>query len=227
MWKRMLHLSNGTREELSTGGNHETTNGRLPTVLRAEENGAAGRLESGQRELAPALLSDFEKIYQGGSAKPPRLAYGVLKVADMLSNAHLSGMSTETKRSALLMALEAGGAKVDEILQDAIVRQRLLNEYEEARQRDLEGFAAATAEQNHSLQAELDRVTSQYMARIESNLEEVARARDNFRMWQKRKQQETQRISDAAACCVPESGSAVANNGLTVVLERASATAAR
>jgi hypothetical protein len=72
----------------------------------------------------------------------------------------------------------------------------------------------------------MERITGQYMARMQSNLDEVARVQDNFRVWQKRKQQEAQRIADAADCCVPENGTH-APAGLTVVLERASSAAAR
>lgn len=228
MWKRMLQLSNGSREELATGGNGAGTNGRVPAVVQAQESGAGEGAGTCKREHAPALFTDFEQIYQGGAVKPPRLTYGVLKVAEMLSSTHLSGMSAEAKRGALLMALDAGRAQIEDILQDAIVRQRLLNEYEEARQRDLQNFEAATVEQNRTLQAELDRITNQYVARMQSNMDEVAHAQDNFRLWQKRKQQETRRIADAAACCVPEAGEpAAVGGGLTVVLERASGAAAR
>lgn len=118
----------------------------------------------------------------------------------MLNSSHLCGMPAESKRAALMMALDAGGAKVEDILQDAIVRQRVLHDYEEARQRDLQNFDAATQEQNRAIQAEMDRVTGQYMARMQSHLDEVARAQDNFRVWQKRKLQEAQRIADAADC---------------------------
>lgn len=222
MWKRMLQLSNGSQREFSDGTG---SNGRVAAVVEPEKTGAAA-MAPAKTEHAPALLTDFEQIYQGGAVRPPRLAYGVLKVAEMLSSSHLAGMSAESKRAALLMALDAGGAKMEDILQDAIVRQRALNEYEEARMRDLQNFEAAIQEQNRTLQAELDRVTSQYMTRMQSNLDEVARTQDNFRIWQKRKQQEAQRISDAADCCVPESGNNQ-SSGLTVVLERASAAAAR
>jgi hypothetical protein len=223
MWKRMLQLTNGSSAELSASGNGNGSNGRVPAVM--EPLGPDAGLAGLGAEHAPALLTDFEQIYQGGSVKPARISYGVLKVAEMLNSAHLCGMPAESKRAALLMALEAGGAKVEDILQDAIVRQRVLNEYEEARQRDLHNFEAAIQEQNRAIQAEMDRVTSQYMARMQSNVDEVARMQDNFRLWQKRKLQEAQRIADAADCCVPEStpGSA----GLTVVLERASSAAAR
>jgi hypothetical protein len=222
MWKRMLQLSNGKQEELSGEGHGAGSNGRVPAVVEPEETGAA------KGEHAPALLTDFEQIYQGGAVKPPRLSYGVLKVAEMLDSSHLCGMPAESKRGALLMALDAGGAKIEDILQDAIVRQRVLNDYEDARQRDLQNFEAAIQEQNRAIQAEMDRMTGQYMARMQSNLDEVARAQDNFRVWQKRKRQEAQRIADAAACCVPEASlQAAPSGGLTVVLERASSAAAR
>jgi len=231
MWKRMLQLSNGNHgenhDELSTDGPGKN---RVPAVVAPEEEGGV-RLDgpgSLPCERAPALLSDFEQIYQGGAVKPLRLSYGVLKVAEMLNSSHLCGMTAEAKRAALMMALDAGGAKMEDILQDAIVRQRVLNDYEEARQRDLQNFEAAIQEQNRAIQAEMDRMTGQYMARMQSNLDGVARAQDNFRVWQKRKQQEVQRISDAANCCVPELGVAAGSNGgLTVVLERASSAAAR
>jgi hypothetical protein len=222
MLKRMLQLSNGSQREFSDGNG---SNGRVAAIVEPEETGTTAT-GTAKTEHAPALLTDFEQIYQGGAVRPPRLAYGVLKVAEMLSSSHLSGMPAESKRAALLMALEAGGAKMEDILQDAIVRQRVLNEYEEARQRDLQNFEAAIQEQNRAIQGELDRVTNQFMTRMQGNLDEVARAQDNFRIWQKRKQQETQRIADAADCCVPESGSQPAA-GLTVVLERASAASAR
>lgn len=228
MWKRMLQLSNGSHEELSADGHHSGSNGRSPAVIEPEPTAARlDGLAAATGGHAPALLADFEQVYQGGAVKPPRLSYGVLKVAEMLNSSHLCGMSAESKRAALMMALDAGGAKMEDILQDAIVRQRVLNDYEEARQRDLQNFEAAIQEQNRAIQAEMDRLTGQYIARMQSNLDEVARAQDSFRVWQKRKQQEVNRISDAADCCVPESGSPAATAGLAVVLERASSAAAR
>jgi hypothetical protein len=219
----MLQLSNGNHEAGGSAG----TNGRLPAVVEPEESVRLAGPGADGCGRAPALLTDFERIYQGGTVKPPRLSYGVLKVAEMFDSAHLCGMPAESKRAALMMALEAGGAKMEDILQDAIVRQRVLNDYEEARQRDMHNFEAAIQEQNRAIQAEMDRMTAQYTARMQSNLDEVAHAQDNFRVWQKRKQQEGQRIAAAAACCVPEAGSHAAGGGLTVVLERASSAAAR
>jgi hypothetical protein len=163
----------------------------------------------------------FDQIYQNAAVKPPRLNWGILKVAEMVNSEHLSGMSPEAKRCSLLMALEAAGAEIEDLLQDAVVRQRALNDYEDTQMEALRNFENAKLEENRGIQAELDRLTAQYLGRIQANLNEVASAQDRFRGWQKQKQHESQRITEAAAFCVPQGGAN--GNGLTAVLERATA----
>ncbi len=162
--------------------------------------------------------ASFEQIYHNAAVKPPRLPYGILKVASMANSSHLAGLSADAKRCSLLMALEAAGVEVEDLLQDAVVRQRALNDYEEAQQQKIKEFEAAKLEENSKIQAEMDRLTSQFRSRIQANLEEVAREQDKFRAWQRGKQQEAQRITEAATFCVPQGS---ASNGLAEVLERA------
>src|SRR5579859_3955732 len=126
----------------------------------------------------------FEQIYQTAAVKPPRLSYGILKVAEMMSSPHLSGMSPEARRCSLLMALEAAGAEIEDLLQDAVVRQRALNDYEDGQKNRLEAFEQSKIDENRKIQQELDRLTAQYLARIQANLDEVAKEQDNFRSWQ-------------------------------------------
>jgi uncharacterized protein HemX len=162
----------------------------------------------------------FEQIYQSAAVKPSEVPYSILKVFDMAASSHLKGMTPEAKRCALLMALEAAGAGIEDLLQDAVARQRALNDYAEKQQDRLARFENQKAEENRTIQAELDRITGQYMARIQVNVDEVARQQDALLAWQKRKQEEGQRIADAASYLVPE-GSSTHNGGLTAVLERA------
>jgi len=164
----------------------------------------------------------FKQIYQGAAVRQQSLPDGILKVAEMVNSTHLVGMSPDAKRCSLLMALEAAGVEIEELLQDAVMRQKALNDYEEAQRNRLRDFEAAKAEENAKIQAELDRLTSQYMSRIQTNLDAVAREQDAFHDWQKQKQQESQRIAEAAAFCVPQ-GAGANGNGLTMVLERATA----
>jgi predicted phage gp36 major capsid-like protein len=139
----------------------------------------------------------------------------------MINSPHLAGMSGDVKRCALLMALEAAHVDPDQLLQDAMLRQRALNDHEDSLQERLRAFEAAKAEENRAIQSELDRITSQHLARIQLNLDAVAHAQDDLRNWQESKQSECQRISDAAGFCVPQSG-ASGLSGLAAVLEQAS-----
>ncbi|HUI77215.1 MAG TPA: hypothetical protein VLY24_04850 [Bryobacteraceae bacterium] len=168
----------------------------------------------------PAKYLGFEQIYTSAAVKPPRAAYGILKVAEMVNSAHLTGMSAETRRCSLLMALEAAGAEVEDLLQDAVVRQKALNDYEHNQQQRLKEFEAAKLEENTRIQSELERITAQYLARVQANLDEVAREQDSLRTWQREKHQESQRITEAATFCVPQ-GNAANGSTLTAVLERA------
>jgi len=100
------------------------------------------------------------------------------------------------------MALEAADTGVSDVLNDVVIRQRALDDYEEALKEKVKQFEAAQAEQNRLRQAELDRLTSQYQARIQANLDAVERIHELLRNWQRTKQQEAQRLIDAAALCV-------------------------
>ena len=168
----------------------------------------------------PAKYLAFEQIYANAPVKPPKMAYGILKVADMVNSAHLAGMSQEARRCSLLMALEAAGAEIEDLLQDAVVRQKALNDYEHAQQQWLKEFESEKLDENARIQAELERMTAQYLSRIQANLDEVAREQDRLRAWQRQKGQESQRITEAATYCVPQ-GSAANSSSLTAVLERA------
>jgi len=152
-------------------------------------------------------LMVFEEVYRSAGIKSPRLGYSIGKVIEMLHSEHIRNLPTETKRASLLMALEAAGVQVDEVLQDATLRQRAINSYEAIQRKHLEEYEARKAQDNCTIQAEMERVAAEYAARISCNLDEVAREKDSFRKWQVRKQHEAQSIADAVALCVtPSSG---------------------
>ncbi|HUP05227.1 MAG TPA: hypothetical protein VMU19_14620 [Bryobacteraceae bacterium] len=214
-----------------------SSNGRAtaeaPQEERAEDSGFSANAAEWKRtphaaEFAPsrsdapaaAKASGFEQIYQSAAVKSPRGSYSILQVSEMLNSPHLAGMTPEGRRCALLMALEAARVDPDQLLQDAMLRQRALNDHEDALEERLHSFEAAKAEENRAIQAELDRITSQHLARIQLNLDAVAHAQDEFREWQEGKQQECQRITDAAGFCVPQNG-APGLSGLAAVLEHA------
>ena len=164
-------------------------------------------------------FDSFDEIYRTAPANPPHVGYSILKVAGMLKSPHLAGMNPDAKRAALMMALEAAGAELKDILQDAMLRQRALNDYEDTQQKRLREFEASSGEENRAIQAELDKITAQYMARIQVNVDAVAGQQDLFRAWQKSKQQESTSITEALGYCSPQENSM---DTLSAVLERSS-----
>jgi hypothetical protein len=149
-------------------------------------------------------LMVFEEIYRSAGIKGPRLGYTIGKVIDMLHSEHIKSLPAEMKRSSLLMALEAAGVQVDEVLQDATLRQRAISSYEAIQRKHLEEYEARKAQENCAIQAEAERVAAEYAARISANLDEVAGEKESFRKWQAKKQHEAQGIADAVALCVTQ-----------------------
>lgn len=149
-------------------------------------------------------LMSFEEIYRSAGIKGPRLGYTIGKVIEMLHSEHIKNLPAEMKRSSLLMALEAAGVQVDEVLQDATLRQRAINSYEAIQRKHLEEYEARKAQENCAIQAEAERVAAEYAARISGNLEEVAHEKESFRKWQAGKQLEAQGIADAVTLCVTQ-----------------------
>jgi len=211
MFKKILHFTYGTDASPKEG---QSSIPAAPTKLTHTQT--AAETDAGRTPFpTPALnsirtkpldtLRTFEEIYKTAPAQPPRMLYGILKVAEMLNSPHLAGMSHETKRCSVMMAIETAGIPVEDLLQDAMLRQRALNDYENAEEQRLKEFEGTIDRENGQLQTELERLTAQYMARIQRNIDEVAANQDRFRAWQKRKSQELQHISAAAAICVPKS----------------------
>jgi len=193
---------------------------KLSSALQRESERPGNGVAGAAKGVAP-VLDSFEDVYVSAGIKAPGKNYTILKVAEMLNSKHLADMAPEAKRSSLMMALEAAGAEIGELLQDAVARNRALDEHEEKRHGQVKDFEAAKAEENNKLHAELERINGQYMSRIQTNSDQVAQEQDNFRCWQKRKQQESQRITDAATFCVPQgNGLNGSTNSITAVLER-------
>jgi hypothetical protein len=166
--------------------------------------------------------ASFDDIYRNDPAKPAEATYNILKVADMIKSPHLSGLSPEAKQCSVLMALEAAGVDVDALLQDATLRQRALNDYEAQQRTRLRELEASKARESDEIRAELERITSEHQRRIQALADDLTRQQESFAAWQKRKQQEIQRIVEASSLCTRQ-GNAPASNNLTALLERAAA----
>jgi hypothetical protein len=199
-----------------------TANATPQQEIPAEETATSNQNTRGE---APGVFASFSEIYRNGQVTLDETSYNILKVADMINSSHLSGLSVEAKQGSLLMAFEAAGVEVETLLHDAMLRQRALGDYEEQQRAAIKDFEESKTKENTEIQAELERITAEYMGRIQSNHDDVARLQDQFDTWQRNKQKESQRIAEAAAMCV-RNGVSTTTSNLTTVLERAAAAAA-
>jgi hypothetical protein len=159
----------------------------------------------GPTPAMPASMShasSFEEIYAAAEIQPS--PYNIMKVAEMLQSPHLKDLPTEVRRSSVLVALDAAGVKLQSVIEDAVRRDRALDTFESVQLKSVAELDAAKTKENQQIQAEMEKLVADHQARIQANRETVAKARERFEAWQKKKQEEEQRISDAVAPFVTE-----------------------
>lgn len=225
MFRKFLQTSplEGRMTAVEEERNNSPAGPSAPAINPPAGPSAAAISERNRNEsLGNSKLSSFEDIYHKSAFKTPTstAAWDILKVADMLNSEHLHGLSPAGKHSALMMALEASGVAVEDMLQDAVQRQRVLNEYEEEQRRRLEEFEKRKLQDNERLSEEMEGICSQYRMRIASGVQEIERERAVFREWQERKEREQRRISEAASACVSGDGSASSDVSISRLLEK-------
>ena len=199
-WFEMAHKDEN-EEQLNTVVNDaENPETRAPATFalaepvlgeRPEDKGAAGQLE----------LLAMEDIYRMAGILNPRKGYSINKIAEMLNSEHLRGLSKEMKRASVLMALDAAGVTIEEVLQDAQARRDAIDAYEADQRRQFEAQLARKAEENTQIQAELERVKARYTERLRRNLDGIAREKATFGNWLTLKQQEAQSMAEAVDMC--------------------------
>jgi hypothetical protein len=146
-------------------------------------------------------LLPLEDVYRATGILDARAGYNVIKVVEMLSSSHIRELPDDMRRASVLMALDAAGISVEEILKDARLRLEALATYEADQERRLQESESRKLQENAEIQLEMERVSEHYLERMNRNLDEVAAERNPFSNWQTMKQQEVQRIFDAVGLC--------------------------
>ena len=148
--------------------------------------------------------TSFEEIYKAAEIPLPQQGYSILKIAQMLESEHIRNLPSDVKRSSVLVALDAAGVDIKEIIQDAVRRDRALDTYERVQQRAVEELESRKSKENSELQAQIDRYVTEQRAKIQGNNDEIAREKVRFTGWRLKKQQEEKKIADAVGYFVSE-----------------------
>lgn len=148
--------------------------------------------------------ASFEDIYHAAEIPEPAHGYTVTKIAEMLQSERIRSLPLEVKKNSILLALDAAGVKIEQIVEDAVKRDRALDAFERVQQRAVDELEARKDKENQEIQAELDRLVQEHNARVQANKDEVAKEKERFYSWRLRKQKEEQKIADCVSPFVTE-----------------------
>lgn len=178
----------------------------------APVNSSSSKTPAAEASIVPARdLLSYDDIYHAAGIMSPRSGYGIHKVVEMLNSQRIRELSTDIKRASVLMALDAAGTSVDDVLQDATRRQQALDTYEAAQRKQMEEFEAQKSKENAEIEAEMERIRAHYAQRIQSNRDQVAREKETLRNWQMAMQHESQRITEVIELCRKQPAPAAAS----------------
>jgi hypothetical protein len=141
--------------------------------------------------------TDLQEIYRSAQIPTPAHGYTVLKVADMLLSEHIRSLPPDVKQKSILVALDAAGVKVPDIIEDAVQRDRALDTYERVLQKHVDDLQAEKANENRQIEEEIARTVAELRARIDQNTAEVSREQDALAAWRVNKRREERRIAEA------------------------------
>jgi hypothetical protein len=148
--------------------------------------------------------TSFDQIYDSAEIHAPDHGYTILKVAEMLQSEHIRGLPAEVKRNSILLALEASNVKLQDVIEDAVKRDRALDTYERVLEKSVNDLESTRSQEKKKLQAEMERMVAEYHAKIQAAEDEVAKEKEKFYGWRLQKQQEEKKISDAVGYFVSE-----------------------
>ncbi len=148
--------------------------------------------------------TSFDEIYKAAEIPDAPQGYSILKVAHMLESEHIRTLPSDVKKSSVLVALEAAGADIKDVIQDAVRRDRALDTYERVQERTVDELENRKNKENTDVQAQIDKYLTEQRAKIQANNDEVSREKERFTGWRLKKQQEEKRIADAVGYFVSE-----------------------
>jgi hypothetical protein len=144
-------------------------------------------------------VEDFGAVYEEAGVRLPDHGYGVDKVAEMLKGKRLSQLSREVRATAVLAALEAAEVDVTDVISDAVRRDKALDAFESAKERELHELRSANEARVRALRQEMEALLTKINAEIERLQAASGEAEKAFAALQVRKRREEERLHEVVA----------------------------
>jgi hypothetical protein len=148
------------------------------------------------RSSVPLDVADWNAVYREAGVHPPPHGYGVDRVGEMLETKRFGSLDRDTKRKAILAALDAAGVSIRDVVQDAVARDHALEAFETFKQREVEEMRVRTEGRMQTIQQELETVlrdSNAELERLKRGTEESVRA---FAQFQEKRRAEEKRLRE-------------------------------
>ncbi len=175
-----------------------------PSPRRAEDLAPEANDAPQTSAPPPVHSAELSVVYDSAKITPPAHGYTVLKVAEMLHSEHIRALPAEVRRKSVLVALDAAGVTVEEIVEDAVRRDRALDTYERVLQQHVDKLVEATTADNRALEDEVAKRAAELRAQIDENTRRAAAGQAELQAWRQRKQHEEALIAEAVGHFVSE-----------------------
>ncbi len=151
------------------------------------------------RSQVSADVEDFSAVYEEAGIELPLHGYGVDKVSEMLQSKHLQSLGREVRATAVLAALEAAQVSVKDVLRDGVLRDKALDAFEAAKQREVQELRAQSERRIQSIKDEIEAFLKAKNAELESLKKAAEAAAEAFVKLQAKKRREEERLFDVVA----------------------------
>ena len=151
------------------------------------------------RSSVAASVDSFEAVYEeAGIALPPH-KYGVDKVSEMLESKRLASLGRDVKATAVLAALEAAQVPIRDVIQDAVLRDKALDDFEAAKEAEVKELKARSEARVAAIKDEIDALLREKNAEIEGLKKAAEDTERAFVELQARKHKEEDRLHEVVS----------------------------
>jgi len=151
------------------------------------------------RSTVAASVDSFEAVYDEAGIQLPAHKYGVDKVSEMLESKRLATLGREVKATAVLAALEAAQVPIRDVIQDAVMRDKALDEFEAAKEAEVKDLKAKSEARIAAIKDEIDALLREKNAEIEGLKKAAEDAEQAFVELQARKRKEEDRLHEVVS----------------------------
>ena len=149
-----------------------------------------------QRSEISADVSDFAAVYEEARVPVPFRGYGVDKMAEILESKRLAALPREVRVAAVMASLEAAGVSLPQVLQDAVLRDRALDDFVAAKEREVEALRSRNEARVSALKQEVDGFMKERNAEIDGLKKSSDSGTSAFAQLQLKKKNEEDRLRD-------------------------------